>query len=205
MGKKNKQRRKIGPFAPEVLDAVRQGTLMHFNRMEATSRLLETAIRLWFHDGDPLSIHLLASAVCRVLDDLGKRDGHGSMLKPQVADYEVTYDYLRHATPNQPVNLVFPPLINGAMLFDAVECFGRIFGVGTPTMATMRAYIVLCPEIEFQTKPEEWIQRFPQLLPKGIHFDQVRLLPRPAFFATVTMQFEMQARVSGSGNHIKFP
>ena len=36
---------------------------LHVTKLDAARRQLETAITLWFHDGDPVSIHTLAAAV----------------------------------------------------------------------------------------------------------------------------------------------
>jgi hypothetical protein len=189
---------------PEVREAFGQGKVMTFNRVQATGRLLENAIKLWFSDGDPLSIHLLVSAVCRVLDDLGKREGKGPRIKAIVGadQYETAYDYLRHAAPEQPVMLALAPMINGMMLFDAVCCFEKVFGDVSVPMQTLRCYFVIWPDLGLVEKPS---QNWRELFPDGVSFEKARTLPRKKFFSTISALFEMERLRSGGGPHIKSP
>jgi hypothetical protein len=48
---------------------------VHINKIAGASRLLDTAIRLFFAKEDELAIHLLASSAFRVLRDLTKKRG----------------------------------------------------------------------------------------------------------------------------------
>jgi hypothetical protein len=43
-------------------------------------RQLRTAIRLWFDDGDPVSIHTLAAAAYEILHTLARRKGAEDLL-----------------------------------------------------------------------------------------------------------------------------
>jgi hypothetical protein len=45
--------------------------IIHISKFDAAKRQLETAIRLWFHSGDPVSVHTLAAASHQLLHDLG--------------------------------------------------------------------------------------------------------------------------------------
>src|ERR1039458_6074559 len=54
---------------------------IHISKLDAAKRQLETAIRLWFHSGDPVSVHSLAAASHQLLHDLGKRHGIGTILR----------------------------------------------------------------------------------------------------------------------------
>src|SRR5437899_619463 len=49
-------------------------------KLEAARRQIETAIDLWFHDGDPVSIHTLVGAAHRVVHDIAERQGSGAIL-----------------------------------------------------------------------------------------------------------------------------
>ena len=40
------------------------------SKLDVARRQLETAIRLYFYDGDFVSTHTLAAAACKVLNDL---------------------------------------------------------------------------------------------------------------------------------------
>jgi argininosuccinate synthase len=43
-------------------------------KIEAARRQLNTAIELWFNDGDPVSIHTLASSAHQIIHDLNRRN-----------------------------------------------------------------------------------------------------------------------------------
>ncbi len=45
---------------------------IQITKLDAVLSQLETAIALWFNDGDPLSIHTLASAAYQIIYDLNK-------------------------------------------------------------------------------------------------------------------------------------
>jgi hypothetical protein len=58
------------------------------SKLDAAKRQLETAIRLYFFDGDPVSIHTLTAAAYNVLRDITKRKGAEPVIfKGQVFDY----------------------------------------------------------------------------------------------------------------------
>jgi hypothetical protein len=68
-------------------------------KLEAAKRQLETAIRLYFEDSDPVSIHTLTAAAYQVIEDLdSKRRSTGTIVKDQLVDYLTREDsqILRH-------------------------------------------------------------------------------------------------------------
>jgi hypothetical protein len=50
------------------------------SKLDAAKRQLETAIRLYFSDGDPVSIHTLTAAAYNILRDVTKQKGVELML-----------------------------------------------------------------------------------------------------------------------------
>ncbi len=50
-----------------------QPNIMRVTRIEAARRQLETALTLWFADGDAVSIHSLAGSAYQVLHDLNRK------------------------------------------------------------------------------------------------------------------------------------
>jgi hypothetical protein len=46
---------------------------IHVSKLDAARRQLRTAIRLWFYDGDPVSIHTLAYAAYEVIHAISKK------------------------------------------------------------------------------------------------------------------------------------
>ena len=58
------------------------------SKLDAARRQLETAIRLFFYDGDFVSTHTLAAAAFNVLNDLSRRaDGDRKSMRDQLLDY----------------------------------------------------------------------------------------------------------------------
>jgi hypothetical protein len=51
------------------------------SKTDAARRQLETAIRLWFNDGEPVSIHTLTAAAHQLVHDLGKARGVSAILR----------------------------------------------------------------------------------------------------------------------------
>lgn len=118
------------------------GVAIRFSQRDALTHILETAIRLWFEDDDPLSIHLLGEAAYRSLDDLSAEMG---FLRSTVGHDQFTliYDYLRHAWPNRDADLFWLRGANRWLLFEAVNSFEKYFRRISPTMRAFELYFVL--------------------------------------------------------------
>src|SRR5437867_11496451 len=125
MGRKSRKQRKISP--PTTADDLAEeadGKIMRFTQRDTLALMLETAILIWFNEDEPLSIHLIGSAVYRCLDDLSE---HIGILRSEVGHEQFTlvYDYLRHAWPNRDVDLVFPRTVNRWLLFESIGSFEK--------------------------------------------------------------------------------
>lgn len=59
---------------------------LHISKLDAAKRQLEAAIHLFFRAGDPVSIHTLAGAAFRILDDIGSKQDIKSIHK-QLLDW----------------------------------------------------------------------------------------------------------------------
>ena len=57
-----------------------QGRDLKVSKLDAAKRQLETAIRLYFSNGDPVSIHTLVAAAYAILHDVTGRKGADPML-----------------------------------------------------------------------------------------------------------------------------
>src|SRR4051794_2416809 len=75
------------------------GKVIVFTREQILVRLINTAVMLWFHGGDILSIHMLAAASYKTLCDLTQKTGKVPWLTDMIGDDKLTiaYDFLRHA------------------------------------------------------------------------------------------------------------
>jgi macrodomain Ter protein organizer (MatP/YcbG family) len=57
------------------------------SKLDAARRQIETAVILYFHEGDPISIHTLAAAAYDVLRDVNKARDGPPMIKDWMTDY----------------------------------------------------------------------------------------------------------------------
>ena len=58
------------------------------SKLDAARRQLETAIKLYFVFGDPISIHTLSAAAYNVIRDLNtKKDGDPLLMKDELLNY----------------------------------------------------------------------------------------------------------------------
>jgi len=55
------------------MDSSEKNELFHVSKLEAARRQLATAIELWFHDRDPVSIHTLAFAAYEIIHVVSKK------------------------------------------------------------------------------------------------------------------------------------
>ena len=51
------------------------------SKLDAATRQLHMAIRLYFQDADPLGVHTLAGAAHGILEDLSQKRGLGNVLQ----------------------------------------------------------------------------------------------------------------------------
>ncbi|MGD0276953.1 MAG: hypothetical protein ABSB79_13030 [Syntrophales bacterium] len=105
---------------------------MKITKLDAARRQLETAIRLYFNDADPVSIHTLAGAAHNILSDLNNKYGGNPMI---VSDFMVkdehkveirklineAKNHFKHANKDPEVSIDFRPEVNDYVLFDSCE------------------------------------------------------------------------------------
>jgi len=125
--------------------------------LDAARREIETAITLWFQDGDEVSIHTLTAAGHHVCHDLAKKKGMKSpfffnmdLVKPEFHDeYKQIVcraeNFFKHAqrTTNARSKLTFCPEVTDAYLLDALELFHMLHGSSTPLMMAFRLRFTL--------------------------------------------------------------
>ena len=92
-------------------------------KLEAATRQLRTAVRLFFEEADCLSVHSLAAAVHAVLRDLSAHAGSKSMVKPPGYDKRINFaeNFLKHANEDPSGKMYIDPLpeLTQMLLFDA--------------------------------------------------------------------------------------
>ena len=70
---------------PPIGSAAFKPTKLLITKLEAARRQLATAIGLWFHNGDPVSIHALAYAAHEILHVISRRRGDAGLLYTNAA------------------------------------------------------------------------------------------------------------------------
>ena len=175
MGKKHRRRKVSPPPTAEDFATEASGEAIRFTQRDTLALILETAIERWFEQGEPLSIHLLAEAAYRCLDDLGDRVG---IIKSEVGHEQFTlvYDYLRHAWPNRDAELLWFVGANRWLLFEATASFERYFRCRTPYMSAFQLYFMVYCLPEPATSDE--LRKF---LPDNVYIEEVVNLSRREF------------------------
>jgi hypothetical protein len=110
------------------------------SKLDAARRQLKTAVRMFFDDGDTVSVHTLAAAAHEILRDLQKVKGGGVSLK-DLMDLVVperrsetrqranaAENFFKHADRDPDEILDFKPLQTEFLLFDAFLLLERLTG-----------------------------------------------------------------------------
>jgi len=136
------------------------------SKLEAARRQLDTAIRLYFSNADPVSIHTLAAAALDLLKDL---DEHGpktgtfydhlqTNVKPEYLQqarniFRAPQNFFKHADADPEKVLEFSVALPEAFLVSGCEKYGELAGEVTPEMFVYRLWFshhnpdLLMPEV----------------------------------------------------------
>jgi hypothetical protein len=156
-------------------------------RQDVTRNQLETAIWLWFHEADAVSIYTLVHAALTVLKDVGSKKGFSShvynkqMQKTFGDRLKMAPNFFKHANADPNKALRFCPELTELWTFDAANLFGKIYESWTPLMRTFGARFLLSHEVAGRVSRVELIE----FLPKGILIEQINKLGRTEFFEKV--------------------
>ena len=153
---------------------------LKLDKIEVASRELDVAIRLWFQEEDPVSIHLLSCSAYQIVNDVNKdRDGpellYNSLIfkeeyrKEAVRRLKEEYNFFKHADKDPSATIEFNPEITpGMMLFTA---FG-LKVLGQPTNELREAFAtylaILRPKILKEPLKSQMISAFPPDMRKSI-------------------------------------
>ncbi len=202
MGKKRKrsQPAKSKPIYPSGV-AESHGVLS-FDRIEAMSRIVDTAIWLWMLEKDPLSIHVLIMSQFTCLQGLAAQNTDKA---PFAATYVepkqlvLVYDFLRHSSCNPSVGVDFKADNNDALLFDVICSFNALFNRMTLYMKAFLTYFSLW---KFARNDPSFSDAADYELPKGVAMEDFQSLSRKALFTKLIEAFREDAVV---GVHIESP
>jgi hypothetical protein len=140
------------------------------SKLDAARRQLETVVRLYFHDGDPVSIHTLTAAGYNVLRDVNaKRGGAPMMVKDQLKQYvkpemqkefhdllHAAENFFKHADRDHDAVLDFMPKQSELMIYDACSKYYELTGEQPPLFQVYRAWFMVTHRELFSHVPAEW-------------------------------------------------
>jgi hypothetical protein len=171
-----------------------------FDKIEAASRQLTTAIELWFADGDPVSIHTLACSAYQIVHDINEKTGGPDLLydslvvKDEYRTYWINtikraYNFSKHADRDPNDTMELEPSVNDG--FIIYTCLGLEVLGSKPNIA--RAAFTLC---QMLTKPEILtesgtadLEKFPQSVR-----DAALSVPKLLFFQTYSAYWKTLGR-----------
>lgn len=136
-------------------DAVMNGR-MKISKLDAVKRQLETAIKLYFIDGDPVSIHTLTAAAHNISLDMNKMRGREPlqckelMLDLLLDEYRTrakqmlteAENFFKRAEINHNEVLEFNPDLSEALLLEACNVYMDQTGEEPPLFTLYLAWIV---------------------------------------------------------------
>lgn len=128
-------------------------------KLEAATRQINSAIRMHFDGGDPISVHTLAAAGLRVLRDLGERNG-ASFFRDEIArlggpDEQKEFyaklnraaNFFKHADKDAGDELELDELFNDAVIVLSIFCYQDLAKELSVEMLAMMAWFhALHPE-----------------------------------------------------------
>lgn len=138
------------------------------SKLDAAKRQLETVIRLYFFDGDPVSIHTLTSAAYNVIRDVNVKRGGGPMLVKDKAiefvkpEYREEFrkslnnaeNFFKHANKDHDQTLDFNPDQSEMLIWDAISTYSNLTGETPPLFKIFQAWIA-CNKPEMFDLPSE--------------------------------------------------
>lgn len=133
---------------------------MKLTKIDVVRRQLETAVMLYFNDGDPVSIHTLVAACNEMLSALNKRKGpellalHEGLtdkpeLKKKIREALLgAKNFFKHADRDTDEIFDFNPSQNEFWLIDCCEKFLALMGEENPHFIAFRGWFTtLHPDI----------------------------------------------------------
>lgn len=161
------RRRKTRPGQKRLADfEFTKGGKLPISKLDAARRQLETAVDLWFHEGDPVSIHTLTMAAHEILKVLNRAQNGPPMMGEPCPHIREEYTdlwrevcvrhaaFFKHSSHDADETHYFPPTINDVLILDATEVYLRIANDVRPLFRLFKWYMRLhLPEIFIEETP----------------------------------------------------
>lgn len=149
------------------------------SKLDAAKRQLETAVRLYFSEADPVAIHALTAAAHQLLSDLKESRGGTPMLMESILEtvrpdkrdeanrrLRAAANFFKHADQDPGHVLVFDSGQTEIMLFDACFNYKSLTGEWVPLLSVYYAWFWLGPGADFiDVSQMKWIDRFRAMFP----------------------------------------
>lgn len=159
------------------------------SKLDAAKRQLETAIRLYFSDADPVSIHTLSAAAYTILRDLGKNTGSDPMIIKQILlkyiipgkenlflnKINEAENFFKHADKDHASTLKFDTSLSEFFIFDAIGQYYKLTGEDMPLFKLFRSWFVNSHPNLFNL-PEHLSQQLQIIAPETIKLGKVEYL-----------------------------
>jgi len=138
------------------------------SKLDAARRQLEMAIRIYFNEGDPVSIHTLAAAAYNVLRDINAKRGGAPMLIKDGCQFAVKPEHLamfkkklneaenffKHADDDPDETIKFNPGITEYFLLDACDKYRSLTKEIVPNLQVFFYWFVIQNPELFNQPPE---------------------------------------------------
>ncbi|MFA5391781.1 MAG: hypothetical protein WC331_10215 [Candidatus Omnitrophota bacterium] len=124
------------------------------SKRDVAEKQLDTAVRLFFQDEDPVSTHTLAAAAHDILEVLtrGVRDfdilSEVSLIKPEkkkevIKIFKKAQNFFKHASRDVSKTIKFAPFHTEAILFDCVRMYIHLTKQKTPEVHAYHMWFIM--------------------------------------------------------------
>lgn len=138
------------------------------SKLDAAKRQLETVIRMYFHSGDPVSLHTLTAAAYNVLRDVNqKRGGNPMLIKERMFEFvkpeyekrlrdklNEAENFFKHADRDHDAVLEFHPAATEFLILDACSKYVELSGEFPPLFQIFNGWMMITHE-EMFTLPDD--------------------------------------------------
>lgn len=129
---------------------------MLISKLDAAKRQLETAIKMFLLDADPVATHTLTAAAHQVLTDIGKARSVSSIFKEEALylirdEHKAKYlhllsraeNFFKHADKDPEGQIEFNPEVTGSYLMDAIVIYKKLTSEQVPLMIAFLTWFSL--------------------------------------------------------------
>ncbi len=168
---------------------------LKISKLDAAKRQLETVIRLYFAESDPVSIHTLTAAAYNVIRDVTAKRGATPMLvkdqllehvRPEsqkmfLAKINEAENFFKHADRDTETTLDFNPDMSEMLIVDACSQYHQLTGEMPPLFRIYIAWFMAHYQDVFN---------FPEELKRSMHAGaaSIREMGRARYFASMLPQ-----------------